>query len=504
MMRARGSSGIAVLCMLLAACTGGEPAEPDEGARTGEQVTGAADDQGAAATASASPDAASGDAASATEEELPLGEPKWVHAAPMLSGPVEADGLVLAYVASDESLDAVDLKLVGIDPSTGEQAWSAAASPSTLRTLEEPAVVGATVMTAVGSGDGEWADLVVRAVADGGQVARSADPVALAWGPYPCDDQDEGFCFSGWLPGADEMTDYRAVVDGEDVTISEDQTGDAEEHHLIGVVGPYAGSEDPDVFRGYQDGELLWELPAAEAGLEVSEHETVLGSYSGSAEGDMDGVYQYDVFLGPEQEPGEELRLPLAEHRHIGIDEATGDVLWSEPQTSGCPGGSATDGVVVVCTGAGDAVVTPDGQIEYDAEDVELRGLDDRTGEELWSVDITAADWTAMERLPVTLDDSIVHVQVDGERTLLHGRSGEEVDRADVSYDCWEFIPWTSSVDDGEAAREGASMSFACLLDGAPTDPPTWESAERLGVTVGDLVVTATPEGLQAYRIPGS
>lgn len=498
MMRARGSSGIAVLCMLLAACTGGEPVEPDEGARTGEQVTGAAEDQGTAATASASPDAAS-----VTAEELPLGEPEWVYEAPMLSGPVEADGLVLAYVASDESMDAVDLRLVGIDPSTGEQAWSAAASPSTLHTLEEPAVVGATVMTAVGSGEGEWADLVVRAVADGSQVARSADPVALGWGPYPCDDPDQGFCFSGWLPGTEEMTDYHAVVDGEDVTIAEVPTTDAEEDHRLGVVGPYAGSEDPDVFRGYQDGELLWELPAAEAGHEVTEHETRLGRYSGSG-GDMDGVYQYDLFLGPAQEPGEELRLPLAKHRHIGIDEATGELLWSEPQTSGCPGGSATDGVVVVCTGAGDAVVTPDGTLEYDAEDVELRGLDDRTGEELWSVDITAEDWTAMDRLPVTLDDTIVHVQVDGERKLLDGRSGEEVDRADVRYDCWEFVPWTSSVDDGETAREGASMSFACLLDGAPTDPPTWESAGSIGVIAGDLVVTATPAGLYAYRNPGS
>lgn len=193
---------------------------------------------------------------------------------------------------------------------------------------------------------------------------------------------------------------------------------------------------------------------------------------------------------------------PSLLRREVGVDAATGEVLWRIPgATSACAYGA--EGVGVACVARGRITEQRGEDIDWDDLEVELRGYDLRTGEPDWSLSLTSRFARAMwvrevaplgpGGLVVVTSDGPVHVAYDDGATT-------PVARRTVLF-CADDL---TRIEVYGVGRLGGRLLFPCDPSGRRVDGPV--AAWVLGAIPddqrsGDHAVVALDGRLVGYPV---
>ena len=156
-----------------------------------------------------------------------------------------------------------------------------------------------------------------------------------------------------------------------------------------------------------------------------------------------------------------------------------------------------------MCEGSGNATVDyTTGLLTFsEATKVSVAGVDEHTGQELWSRDITGEDWTAMDgRLSRPVDSSVEVLQQRGESVLVTPETGKRLTGGEGlpdGYTCFSSRPYDS---DGEQIIRSDFLFFACNASGDIQAPPTARALDALLVdTPHDVDIVTDPHGISRF-----
>jgi len=469
----------------------------------------------ALAACSASAPAADDAAASPAPSPAPL-EVAWTGLPGLASGPVDADGTAIAYVAAKKKL-----ALVGLDPQTGDELWRQDASPAEIVPGIDvtPTVIDGKVVYFRPSDAGNlYAELVVADPATGEDVVVT-DAMLFRSTPTACDDDATAVCVDARTDYDAERQSYRikAAPDGE-LRPDEGLAG-----RPIGEPGMREVRQgSAEYLTVYEGGAELWRASAR----------TVFGSgYSTDYGWRWDYHPATDRFYGeighevPEPDADGTQVLDMADSTVVALDRATGDVAWREQGVSYVCNGSlavpdpAADGeadvpLPVRCRTQGDLVYGGK-EVVRDGIDVTIEGFDRDTGETTWQVHQgdtpqLLGGWTDAGE-PPRLGESGVVVPVDGTPTVLDLATGEtrpyddealwcDVERSTFDYHEPFYI-------DGEPQlrRYGGRLYSPCdatgePLEGGDTARTFTAVPAEMSTQIGGTTLVGTPDGIVAYQ----
>lgn len=487
---------MAGLVLVVSGCTGGADTQ-EPGATTDAAVS--SDDASAGADEAASTTAA---------PEPVAAELVWAVDATVLSEPSHGDGVVVLYQQNHD----LDMTLAAYDAATGDRLWTYAASPSaSRRAAGSPAVVEVDgrhlVVTLAPLADGVG-ELVALDLADGTEVARAPEGSYAHSIPASCWVDETAVCFRAFSQDRQEVVDVEATVDGGTIRVEEveDDAGDTEDEVAEDWTGfNFHDDGAGDAWFTYHDaGELVWEVDAAEAGHEVEPDDSAVGSFN--PRGD---VIVSDINWVPTRD-GKPQDVPVDDLRTAAFDTATGEVLWTRTGTLKC-GASRFDLSVLCEADQGEFTYPPGTTGEFTGDQARMLGVDRRTGDVVWSREITGEQWRALKDQQSVLTPPGLLPDPGDDHVLIEVATGEssDLDATEVDYACYTEDAWTYETPYNRESPEPedrltSSLFYACTLDGDPTQISSWPSdRDNLGIEAGDLRLITRPDRLEAYRVGG-
>ncbi|ANS78000.1 hypothetical protein SGUI_0604 [Serinicoccus hydrothermalis] len=499
-----GMGALALVTLVLSSCTGSAEEEPSE------PTTGTA-----AQTAAPPGEPAEAEVATSTPEPPPPPpEPVWTFDGTILSNPVAHDGDLLLHV-DPEGGEA--MALVSLDAATGEENWRRPVGHSGLFSAGPPSLRDDLVYVFEDTGQDDQAFVVALDAVTGDEVARSDQELRGYQLPRACGESE--VCLGYRLPGADEVSSGHLAREGDVLRLVEGQPlGSGEQDAPDGTSGEEAeDGEDVealpevDIDRDWETGEeriegrrgdeVVWSVSVDEVGVRADpEHAGVAGWSQ-----DVGGVYLHDTYYGPELGTSEAQAFPLEDHVLLALDREDGTELWRREGASLCATVGPDAAVVVVCSGEGELRSDGFEDTSVDADRVQLTGVAVRSGEQVWSHEITDADWSARYGdLPVALDEEQSLVTVDGDRVAVELTTGELIPAADArvveGFACWWAVPWDAptNLEDG-SERQSERFWFPCDAQGDQVPVPTEEGVETFAETVGEARLVVGPDRVTAY-----
>ncbi len=351
--------------------------------------------------------------------------------------------------------------------------------------------------------------------ATGDEVARSGQELRGYEMPDACGETE--VCLAYRLPGADEVSfghlrlegDVLQVVEGRPIasgdegdpagTSGEESEGEVEDLPEVDVERDWETGEER--IEGWRGDEVVWSVSVDEAGLRSGPDDAgVLGLSQ-----QVGRVYLHDAFYGTEPLNNEPESFPLDEHVLLALDREDGAELWRREGASLCATVGDDAPVVVVCSGEGELRSNGFDDTSAEADDVVLSGLGVADGEQVWSHEITAEDWTALHgELPIALDLEQSLVVVDGERMVVDLAAGDLAPAADAvvteGFACSWAVPWDvpANPEDGSERRTDRFW-FPCDARGGQAEVPTQEGIDTFAKTIGEARVVVGPEVVAAY-----
>ncbi|NLG21658.1 MAG: PQQ-binding-like beta-propeller repeat protein [Actinomycetales bacterium] len=421
----------------------------------------------------------------------------WAADATLLSEPSYADGIAVVYRQDGD----IDLTLAAYDAATGEELWTADATPSVSYSTSTPHITTAddrSVVIAIAPGEMNDDRLVALDLTDGTEVARAPSHGYVTDFPRACFPDDSKTCLMGWSEDSGDFVELEASVHGRTIRLRDAVEDDASDEDRSW----FTTETDDGVtrFTYHLDGDLAWDVPVEELGFEVGPEDTPFGSYSPGEE-----VIVSSVNWMPSE--SEDRVVAMDTLRVVAFDTATGEVLWSRSGAQTCGTGRSEE-IVTVCSGEGELEVVAGTTGVFRGEHATMAGLDLRTGEEVWSSDLSGEDWAAEADLPRVASHEGVMLVGAEDPVLIDISTGgpADVDADGVDYLCLDSRPWnygsTYGADDGRPQHLTEMLGHACTREGEPTEFRRWPvNVEGWGTEAGELHLIARPDRLEAYRV---
>jgi len=421
-----------------------------------------------------------------------------------VTAPEIAAGVVLVYGTIEDQL-----YLFGLNASTGKILWKQAASTSDVTRgigLQVKVIDDKAVYFRPDAKDITIAQVVIADPVSGRDLGVTR---ALPWVSVPikCDDKPGGsLCSSAYRYG--QLKSYRI-----------DPTTGA----LQSVGGTSGGYRDlgggvvdllvrePEYFGHLNAGSLAWKKPTAEVfGAGFS---TDVGWNFDSYKEDTITVGTLDKVTAPLKAKAWDQAL-ATDMNTVGLETATGKILWSEPGTSlGCIFhlDSSEDGAGPVrCryTGAAHYVRSDAGlTVTFTGLTVTVERFDPATGKALWSLPLGDEPALAKyEDYPPELTSTQVLLDRVGGPVVLDLLKGViSAVRPGAIFWCGVGSDFTqSSLSDpdekGPSIRHGAGVVNTCTAAGSLTSDAPFQVPKNEGVQFAELTLVTTRDGVVAYR----
>lgn len=427
----------------------------------------------------------------------------WETKLDLIGEPVVLDEVIVAYLKT-----AGAVVLTGIDPLTGAQLWRRAVSPAGDHgwSLDKPAVLvrdgRVWVAGAAATGAGRHRVVLMDAMTGKEQDIGSAS-LWVRQLPRPCPTNEDVFCLQAYLPDADEATDF--VLDPGVPALTALPETDRTFH------GRHVFTHDGDDIEsvGYLDGAgVVWEQAyTAVFGPDAE----VFASNAVWHDSGSSPIIVGQGGLAMPDDPSVGDRTTAARTSTVGVDRATGKRLWSVPGAEQCheePDPEPTPDVFIACqVTAGELVIIERSETgySYKAERLEeqLVGIDRATGKILWAHPMApASEQTPRSFIP---SEKRAAIHVAGSRVLVVDLTNGEAEPvpADAELACREWRDGVSlNRGDDETNEYHAGTG---VIPCAPTGDalPVWspESLAWGGKRAGELYIVAGLDSLAAYRL---
>ena len=451
-------------------------------------------------------------------------EPAWTVEATLLSDPLIAGDVVLAYASVGEGEEA----MIAWDIDDGTELWRQITLPGrTVRgvdhwvaALEEDDGWQVSVLIPM-SADAAVDSYSQVAILDARTGESLAEPLAErgAWTERPsvCGTDNRQFCVEGILePNVNIFYDNRYVYSAEDPEFRIPDPADSGYFSGgYGLTDRLAVTDDDQLEYG-EDGALMW----ARAYEDVfGDGATISGGWSwydreSSADAPLVGVGSFHT--EEDLSAPRELTSPFGDGTTVRLDRATGETLWSADMET-CELTDHTvrihDGIVPLCRFAsGEVTLSWDGDsvenVAYANVDVDLVGVDVTTGQTAWSVPLGDAGWDGREEdLPAvrypTGDEHILTTTADRGLAVIDVADGSVRELTDDQRVLCEgemkMVELTSIWDDPIFPL--AAIVSLCDADGERTDPNTIPTAAFAiaGYDLNEPMALNTPAGLSLY-----
>lgn len=475
-------------------------------------------------------DAVSGDAA---KEMLstPAGEPIWqVDIQTAGEGPRLVGDTVVTYVLKDDALT-----LAGFDTKTGTEKWTYSAGTGTvsneyplrLRFFKDKA--GKTFVLNVldpiksePDENGEWWLRHPLQVIDVNTGADTMVPEKYYVGPdykFSCL-TDTMSCFSGRIEG--EQRTVGITADG--TTTDNPAAVIIPEYEYIGwatedgMIRGMSKEDGPSTGR-QRDGKLEWSIPLAKVGLKG----LTKSDSSMLFEGDYSGVYFFtnDGEMITDDSPADiavtynrkidtgEFKSDTGDTHTVAFDMNTNKKLWE------ATGEMCFANATVLCTGE----TTIDDSGEVAPADRTLWGFDPKTGEELWSTEVTNFEIEHGSFAGLLPDSDLRMIKNADGMQILNVSDGTLTPLSeDESYGCTATngsfaAPQWSNPSRPTVSWDKNEVAASCSLSGESTDPAdfsqmavAFNSGRPFDIRESDwdplkkqVRVVSTTSGLTAY-----
>lgn len=449
-------------------------------------------------------------------------ELSWSAAATLLSDPVVAGDVVLAYVASGDAGEAV----VAWDLDHGEELWRRQSLPG----RDAPGV--AHQIAALQTGDGwqvsllvpdtpgapldYWSFPEVLDVRTGESLVDDALQTGV-WSTRPevCGEKDERFCILGIVePNTDDPLDavrtYGALDRGLHIA---DTSEDGYFESGIQLSSRLSVNAQDDLTYG-EGGARIWSRPYVDV---FGEGSSIGGGWSFS-DGETDepllaiGYTYVDRQLS---DAPEHLENELGSGRAVRLDRETGETIWSVDAET-CDFTSSwmqvTDDMVILCRYEGSVTAewtgTEADDIRYHDAAVEAMGIDLETGDTVWTAPLGDAGMSEADAdVPGTkqflVDDKHLIAEVDGHVTIIDNETGAS-ERLQTGARVLCAFPQERIALESiwkHASFAPAEAYELCGPDGTPEADAQIPRAALViaGYDLDQPIVINTPEGLRRY-----
>lgn len=488
----RRSLGVAALLLstLLAGCSSGSDAPAER---------------------SGSPEGPDPSATTSAEPDPPALELAWTKRLRLVSEPVEADGVLVAYVSEGQMLS-----VVGLDPETGKQVWREAASPS-LTGMVEPSLavtkVGGRDAVAIlerDFGEENHANLSLMNPKNGEKLTSVTGRMFRSY-PARCA-ASSGICVYGLPAGAQngESVLYRLAPGGSRIRSLSGRELRLERAHFVSDrIAVMDEEKPPQVARVTARGRVDWRVPVRR--LFGPGHDYHYGtSYAeGGGVGWMAmGTSERSIDIDSGERTAE-----LGAVTMVGLSPADGKRLWRRSGYTACWSEAMyteeLDRVPVRCRHQGTVRWLGEDRYRFRGVRIALEGFDPRSGARTWR--------TNLGRLPGDVNGRLFRAAAVGGSEGLWEKQGGSVivdvtsgeTRRPTGRDrflcsepqTWRFNEFTIS--DGQRDNEhvGDAGRYACdrAFRPRPDREIPVEAVASVGVEVGPVTVIHTRNRLLAY-----
>jgi PQQ-like domain len=414
-----------------------------------------------------------------------------------VTAPVTVAGRVIVY-----TVDAGQLTLRALDPSSGATLWSRPVSVAQ-STPGEPfdvAYLGTTVFSYAAAGDPAQhvAELVAFDAASGAQKWITEQPISYADMPKLCSDQ-AALCDSAYV-AANQSQEIRTDLATGMQSLLSSNAG-----RSLGVGVWDAGVRQPEYIEHLNDttGAVVWKDNVRQLfGSPVtSDYGWNWDSY-----GDV-----YVGWLSTVPSNTGSRTLALGGQQTVGIRASDGKRLWVQPGLYGCPAQALTDAgqpFAVRCVIKGTATFDPSGgDPTTSGLDVTIQGFDVHTGRTLWSDHIGNAPGALGlgSQSAVRMNGEVFALtDATGNTKLINLKTGAITATA-VGAAGWCIQNSTYNLD-GINQQNGTPIDFAsggliapCTPSGAPSAAADGTSTGA-GTATGGYFIWAAKDGLHGFR----
>ncbi|SHJ96506.1 PQQ-like domain-containing protein [Tessaracoccus bendigoensis DSM 12906] len=427
----------------------------------------------------------------------------WESEVDVVGDPVVLDDVIVAYLKT-----AGGVILTGIDPLTGDQLWRRAVSPAgdSWFALDKPAMLVRDgriwVAAASATGAGRHRVVLMDAMTGKEQDIGSAS-LWVRRLPHPCPSDEDVFCLQAYLPDADEATAFVLDPGVPALTALPETDRTFQGRHVFTRDG-----EDSDSV-GYLDGTgVVWE-------------QAYTALFGPDAEVDPNNAAWHDSGSSPiivgegglamPDDPAVGDRSTLAMTSTVGLDRATGKLLWSVPGAERCfeePEPEPTPDIFIACqVTAGELVITESSETGFsykvEGREEQLVGIDRATGRILWTQPFVPADEEAPRQFLPNGTRAVIPVEGLGVQVvdLTTGEATPVPPGAELACRTWrDNVTLTRSNGDSFQYVAGHGVN-PCDAAGEALTAWSPESLAWGGQRAGELYIVAGEDSLAAYRV---
>ncbi|TFD47860.1 hypothetical protein E3T55_15030 [Cryobacterium frigoriphilum] len=419
----------------------------------------------------------------AVEYSTPI-DPVWSVTADLVGTPAVRSEVVVSYVRS-----ATGLQIAAWDAASGAELWRHAAVPGVQSHAVElkatTVLVGDTLLVPylrdeAGSHFG-WQELVIADALTGVALAHDWGALWVSDRPGACSGA-QGICFTGWT-WAEIDADQRSFrVDVATGGLSVDTEVPAPVSGEILSDGVFVTAPDGTELLGYSaDGAIAWQRP----------YRDYFGPNSSSDQGWAWGWGRSaDIVIGHGFNRGSEdaadyLR-DLTAVRTVGVRRDSGDIAWSlDGVQLGCPAAEypfvLDEKIVPMCrinSGTLHVIDGNDDASTYDDLDVDLIGVDEKTGKTRWTVPLGADEGSLTSRNNTFFSNA-------AQRVLMIGT-----------------VPMIVDLTTGDSLPAPSEGVYACAVDRGTLDANTFEVERTHGGSVNPYRTGQNLFACDAQRAP--
>jgi hypothetical protein len=438
--------------------------------------------------------------ASAGADFVSVVDPAWSVSADMVGDPATDGEFVTSYVAMADGA----LNVVVWNAESGSEVWRDVASVGyvtqgvqvDVETIESEGKSFVTYLSPVEDSNG-WQRLVVAELASGMEIGLSNDHVWPTSRPSECAD-GENVCFTGWLEADPETSSatFRAdfstgmLVRDADVVMAPDSRA-LSDRVFATQVRPPEGVEEVGYSSG---GKVQWQVP----------YEDIFGpGYSSDGGWDWEmyesdevivgSGYTYDRLIGVY----DDRTIDLTARKVVGLNVATGEVLWSQDGIGYCAASvidaGSIDDIIPLCRYNSGSTAIDRSEDHLSSEsvttdlDIDLVGVDGESGEIKWTRALGDAEANLGSEAGYFATRAAERpINVEGEMTIVDVLSNETTDVPDDGiFSCLlprdSFEAYSHAAESVIGYNAGAD-TYACSADLAATGAESYsEGAVRMG-----------------------